>query len=137
MFYRLVAPGGSDGWRVARDYRQGRSPPIVGRRCDRELTVKCQFRWGQSQLFPGGQAPGGARRYRVFDCSTWGPPTTSLTLATAQARAVALTGRSALVWSDDGGGVTVTRTSPGTFDVAVYGTPTWAGLCRTLLDRHG
>ena len=60
-----------------------------------------------------------------------------MTLATAQARAVALTGRTALIWSDDGSGVTVTRTSPGRFDVAVYGIPAWAELCRTLLDRHG
>jgi hypothetical protein len=99
--------------------------------------VKCQFRWGQAQLFPDGQAPGAARRYRVFDCSTWGPATTSLTLATAQARAVALAGRSALIWSEDGNGVTVTRTSPGRFDVTVYGAAPWAELCRTLLDRHG
>lgn len=99
--------------------------------------VKCQLRWGQAQLFPGDHKPGGARRYRVFDCSTWGPATTSLTLATAQARAVALTGRSALIWSDDGSGVTVTRTDPGRFAVAVFGGAPWAELCRNLLDRHG
>lgn len=101
------------------------------------MTVECQFRWGQSQLFPEGQGPGGPRPYRVFDCSTWGPPTMSLTLATAQARAVALTGRSALIWSDDSCGVTVTRTAAGRFEVAVYGAAPWAELCRTLLDRHG
>lgn len=99
--------------------------------------MKCQLRWGQAQLFPEDRQPGGPRRYRVFDCSTWGPATTSLALATAQARAVALTGRSALIWSDEGTGVTVTRTSPGRFDVAVYGAPSWAELCRSLLDRHG
>jgi|SRR5581483_6016366 len=104
---------------------------------DWKLTVKCQLRWGQAQLFPDAREPGGPRRYRVFDCSTWGPATTSLTLATAQARAVALTGRSALIWSDDGSGVTVARTDRGTFDVAAYVAPCWAELCRTLLSRHG
>ena len=143
MFYRLVAPGGSAGGRRTRDERVSQPRPRrlgVGRRLcrrHRELTVTCQFGWGQAQLFPEGQVAGGPRRYRVFDCSTWGPTTTSLTLATAQARAVALTGRSALIWSDDGTGVTVTRTSPGRFDVAVYGAPSWAELCRSLLDRHG
>jgi hypothetical protein len=99
--------------------------------------MKCQLRWCQAQLFPEGRPPGGSRRYRVFDCSTWGPATTSLALTTAQARAVALTGRSALIWSDDGTGVTVTRSGPDRFDVVVYGAAPWAELCRTLLDRHG
>jgi hypothetical protein len=141
--YRLVAPGGSDGgWRTGdRNVSRSSDERSGGRRRlgrpDRKFTVKCQLRWGQAQLFPEDRQPGGPRRYRVFDCSTWGPATASLTLATAQARAVALTGRSALIWSDDGSGVTVTRTSPGGFDVAVYGTPSWAELCRSLLDRHG
>jgi hypothetical protein len=101
------------------------------------LTVEWQLRWGQAQLFPDDREPGGPRRYRVFDCATWGPATTSLTLATAQARAVALTGRSALIWSDDGSGVTVTRAGPGGFHVVVYGGAPWAEPCRNLLDRHG
>jgi hypothetical protein len=99
--------------------------------------VKCQLRWGQEQLFPDDHESGGPRRYRVFDCATWGPATTSLTLATAQARAVALAGRSALIWSDEGSGVTVTRPDPGRFHIVVYGAAPWAERCRTLLDRHG
>lgn len=76
-----------------------RSPPATSRNKDstapsRELLVpsltrKRQPRWGQVRLFLDGAArsPG---RYRVRDDEgRWGPPTASLPLAIAQARAAA------------------------------------------------
>jgi hypothetical protein len=99
--------------------------------------LPCQFRWGQATLFGSGSAPGHPRRYRVCDGSSWGPATTSLALAVAQARAVALTGRAALVWADDGTSVTVTSTPGGGFAVEAAAPVAWATHCRSLLDRHG
>jgi hypothetical protein len=102
-----------------------------------ELTLKCQFRWGQPPMFGSEPQVPGCRRYRVSDGSTWGPTSTSLALAAAQARAVALTGRSALVWADDGTSVTVTSTPGVGFTVEADVTVAWATHCRTLLDCHG
>lgn len=99
------------------------------------MTPKRQFRWGQVSLFSTEQADD-SRRYRVFDGTTWGPATTSLPLAAAQARAVALTGRRAVVWADDGTGVTVTHRPLG-FALNADGPVSWAAQCRFLLDRHG
>jgi hypothetical protein len=99
------------------------------------LTPQRQFRWGQAPLFVADAADG-SRRYRVFNGATWGPATTSLTLAVAQARAVVLTGRRALVWADDGTGVSLTHGRLG-FALNADGPVTWAAQCRFLLDRHG
>ena len=100
------------------------------------MTLTCQFPWGQTTLF-GTDAGSRPRRYRVFDGRSWGPSTTALPLAAAQARAVALGGRTALVWADDGTGVTVTSTPAGGFAVEASASATWAPHCQTLLDRHG
>lgn len=99
------------------------------------LTPKRQSRWGQPPLF-SADPPDGSRRYRVFDGTTWGPATTSLPLAAAQARAIALMARRALVWADDGTNVTVTH-SPLGFALDANGPVSWAAQCRFLLDRHG
>ena len=99
--------------------------------------MRCQFRWGQPTLFGTGNTAGHPRRYRVSDGCTWGPSTTALALAAAQARAVALTGRAALVWADDGTSVTVTSTPAAGFAVAADAPVPWASQCQSLLDRHG
>jgi hypothetical protein len=119
---RLVAPVGSDIGRRA----------AVG-----ELTLTCQFPWGQPTLFEDATGKERPRRYRVCDGRSWGAPTTALSLAAAQARAVALGGRTALVWADDGTGVTVTSTPGGGFAVEATANTSWALPCQTLLDRHG
>jgi hypothetical protein len=99
------------------------------------LTPQRQTRWGQSALF-AGEIPAGPRRYRVFDGAHWRPATTSLALAAARARAVALGGRSVLLWADDDTGVTVAATGEG-FLVTTEAPVSWATTCRSLLDRHG
>jgi len=101
------------------------------------LTLPCQFPWGQTALFEPEVGTGRSRRYRVCDGRSWGAPTTALSLATAQARAVALGGGTALVWADDGTGVTVTSTPDGAFAVEASANASWALQCQTLLDRHG
>lgn len=137
--YRLAAPPGSDGECSDRpgqpkdlcDWRTSPHSP------DGFLTVKCQNRWGQTLLFAKDR-PLVARRYRVFDGETWGPATASLALAAAQARAVALGGRVALLWADDGGiGITVTWNTADGFSLAVDAPVAWAEHCRSLLNRHG
>lgn len=99
------------------------------------MTLQRQVLWGQAPLFAPA-VPAGSRRYRVFDGTTWGPATASLALAAAQARAIALIGRTAWVWADDGTGVTIVR-SPSGFALAVDGPVPWAGQCHLLLERHG
>ena len=99
--------------------------------------MTCQFPWGQTTLFETDAGTGRPRRYRVSDGCSWGSPTTALSLATAQARAVALGGTTALVWADDGTGVTVTSTPAGGFAVEASDNAPWAPQCQTLLDRHG
>lgn len=92
--------------------------------------MTCQFPWGQTTLFEADAGIGRRRRYRVWDGRSWGPPTTALSLATAQARAVALGGRTALVCADDGTGVTVTSTPAGGFAVEASANTTWARPCQ-------
>ena len=116
-------------WRTRRASDGG---PLVG-----ELTLPCQFRWGQGALFGTVGSSAQPVRYRVCDGCAWGPSTTSLPLATAQARAVVLAGRAALVWSDDGTSVTVTWTPAAGFAVVTSGPVPWASACQSLLDRHG
>jgi hypothetical protein len=99
------------------------------------LTLQRQTGWGQTALF-AGETPAGPRRDRVFDGAHWGPATTSLALAAAQARAVALGGRSALLWAEDGTGVTVAATGAGFLVTADVCVP-WAATCGSLLNRHG
>jgi hypothetical protein len=101
------------------------------------LTLKCQFRSGQAALFGEEPQAGGTRRYRVSDRSTWGPTTTTLVLAAAQARAVALTGRIALVCADDGTSVTVASIPAGGFTVEVDVPASWTTQLQSLLNRHG
>jgi len=103
----------------------------------RRVDVEVSIPMGQAPLFGDEPQPGGSRRYRVSDGSTWGPATTTLALAAAQARAVALTGRSALVWADDGTSVTVTSIPAGGFAIDTDVPVAWAAHCRSLLDRHG
>ena len=74
------------------------------------------------------------RRYRVSNGSTLRPPTAALPIATAQARAVPLTGRPALVWADDGTSVTVTSTPAGVAVDTDDRVP-WATACQSRLDR--
>ena len=112
--------------------RASNGGPLVG-----GVTLPCQFRWGQGALFGTGRFSGHPVRYRVADGCTWGPSTTSLALATAQARAVVLAGRAALVWADDGTSVTVTWTPAAGFAVVTSGPVPWASACQSLLDRHG
>lgn len=90
---------------------------------------------GQGLLFAADPTDG-LFHYRVFDGIAWGPATTSLTLAVAQARAIALSARTAVVWADDGTSVTVHRHPPG-FAVTAEPPPSWAAGCQLLLDRHG
>lgn len=101
------------------------------------MTLTCQLPWGQTTLFETTAKTNRPRRYRVCDGRSWGPPTTALSLATAQARAVALTGRTALVWADDGTGVTVTSTPGGRFAVEASPDAPWASHVQILLDSHG
>lgn len=96
--------------------------------------MPCQFRWGQALLVGTEADPGRHRRYRVSNGSTSRPPTAALPLATAQARAVPLTSRPALVWADDGTDVTVTSTPAGAAVDTDDRVP-WATACQSRLDR--
>jgi hypothetical protein len=100
------------------------------------VTLQRQLRWGQTALFASDATGSATRRYRVHDGNAWGQATTSLPLAVAQARAVALRGATTLLWADDGTAVTVTR-SPEGFVVASDHPVPWASQCRSLLDHHG
>ena len=100
------------------------------------MTLQRQLRWGQAALFANDATGSPTRRYRVFDGIAWGQTTTSLPLAVAQGRAVALRGATAVLCADDGTAVTVARGSGG-FVVASDHPVPWASQCRSLLDRHG
>lgn len=93
-----------------------------------------QTAWGQRRLF---DADGGsARRYRVTDGAACGPPTPSLALAVAQARAVALAGARAVIVADDGTAAAVTHGAEG-FHIATADDARWPQTVRHVLIRHG
>jgi len=94
-----------------------------------------QTAWGQRRLFGAddGAAP---RRYRVTDGTRWGPPTPSLALAVAQARAVAVDGRRGVIVADDGTAAIVTR-GPAGFHIATADDARWPETVRHVLVNHG
>lgn len=93
-----------------------------------------QTTWGQRRLFAAEEA--GPRRYRVTDGTRWGPPTPSLALAVAQARAVAVDGRRAVIAADDGTAAAVTH-GPAGFHIATADDARWPETVRHVLVNHG
>ena len=98
------------------------------------LTLMRQTAWGQRPLFAAKGA--GPRRYRVTDGTRWGPPTPSLALAVAQARAVAVGGRRAVIVADDGTAAAVTH-GPTGFHIATADDARWPDTVRHVLVNHG
>ena len=88
--------------------------------------------WGQLPLVSDPREP---RWFRVRDGDSWGPISSSEVLAAGQARAVAVEGRPAEVWTDGGTAVTV-RYRPGVgFECVPLGQPVgaWAhSICSVL-----
>ena len=91
---------------------------------------------GQSSLFElQTMAPPQPVRWLVSVAGVRRLPTTSLPLAVAQARAAALAGYRAVIVGSDGCAADV-RHDDG-FHVIPFGSATWPGLVRRLLDEHG
>ena len=99
------------------------------------LTLMRQTPWSQGRLFTA-HAGRAAERFRVSDGTTWGPATTSLALAVAQARAVAVAGGRALIFADDGTAAVVTHGADG-FVIATTDEARWPTTVRRVLSRHG
>lgn len=92
--------------------------------------------WGEPRLFAAGDDPA-AERYRVrIEGGPFGPVLTSLALATAQARAAAIDGRTAVIASIDGTVAAVTRRDD-RFVVTPWGPASWPSRCQRLLVEHG
>jgi hypothetical protein len=92
---------------------------------------------GQASLFrdKGGTAPERVR-YQVGAGGQRGPAVCSLSLATAQARALALRLHRAVIVATDGSAVEVRHHDTG-FTVNPLGPAPWLELCRRLLTEHG
>ncbi|MGH9155776.1 MAG: hypothetical protein ACRD1K_08105 [Acidimicrobiales bacterium] len=73
----------------------------------------------------------------LSDDGRWGPPTASLALAAAQARAVVMAGGRALIFDDDGTAAAVVRTTEGFQIVALDQSAGWPETVRRVLSRHG
>ena len=100
------------------------------------LTRKRQARWGQARLFADG-AERSAGRYRVCDDEgRWGPPTASLPLAIAQARAAAAVSGAAVILRIDGTTAAVTASTDG-FQIVALDPAGWPETVRRVLSRHG
>jgi hypothetical protein len=75
-------------------------------------------------------------RYRVGTAGHRGPAVSSLPLATAQARALALQQHRAVIVASDGSAAEVRHHETG-FIVRPLGPAPWLELCRRLLTEHG
>jgi cysteine sulfinate desulfinase/cysteine desulfurase-like protein len=75
-------------------------------------------------------------RYRVGTAGHRAPAVSSLSLATAQARALALQLHRAVIVASDGTAVEVRHHEP-RFIVHPLGPVPWLELCRRLLTEHG
>ena len=93
--------------------------------------------WGDRRLFPAEDHPVAGERFRVrADDGRFGPVAASLALATAQARAAVIDGRTAAIVSSDGTVARVTRDADG-FVVTPWGPAPWPFRCQRLLIEHG
>jgi hypothetical protein len=91
---------------------------------------------GQSTLFDRTEKPSSvAIRWSVSVAGVRHPPTATLPLAVAQARAAVLAGYRAVIVGSDGCAADV-RHDDG-FLVIPFGSATWPSLVRRLLDEHG
>lgn len=92
--------------------------------------------WGEPRLFGAADDPVG-ERYRVrAGGGPFGPVISSLALAAAQARAVAIDGRTAEIASIDGTVAAVERRED-RFVVTPWGPASWPSRCQRLLVEHG
>ncbi|MGE0729442.1 MAG: hypothetical protein AB7O92_12015 [Acidimicrobiia bacterium] len=92
--------------------------------------------WGQPALFVVG-AGGEGLRFRVrADGGEFVPVVSSLVLAAAQARAIAVAGGTAVVASS-AGTVASVRWVDGRFVVVPWGPGSWPSRCGRLLSEHG
>lgn len=91
--------------------------------------------WGNPRLFVADDSARERFRVRVGG-ELFGPVLASLALATAQARAAAVDGRSAEIASLDGTVAVIEHTNGG-FIVTSCGPASWPARCTRLLAEHG
>lgn len=97
--------------------------------------MRTRASWGEPRLFAEADPPGEQFRVRVLGGS-FGPVVASLALAVAQARAVAVDGRTAEIGSVDGT-VAAVQQREDRFVVTPWGPALWPSRCERLLVEHG